>query len=786
MSYKYILFIVLFSPIFNAFSQENKAEKKYTEYFNLPRETLFLHLNKTTYLTGEEIWFKAYAYDRKSHLSSKATSNIYIHLYDADGNLVKQGLFLASNGTAKGNIAIAPSINSGDYYIKAATNWMKNFDEDDSYVQKIKILNPAQELPIEQKKVNDFDVQFLPEGGHIVAGIKNTIGFKCLDTKGRGAKISGVLLDEKNEEVTTFSSNFLGLGKFVFVPEKGQRYTAKITTQGGDTFTKELYRIKGRGINIMLNTNDANTIVATLQTNEETFKEIANDDYKLLIHKDGELKTIPFQFKSAKSKTITIPKKELFKGVNTITLFNSANTPILERLFFNDFNIKDIPVKVTLANTKQDSIHLVLKSPNQKDFLNLSVSVLPENTQSYYPKHSIESAFYLQPYLKGTIENASYYFTKIDRKKKYELDILLLTQGWSRYNWDKIFSGAPKVYYDFENGVTIHGNINYPIRNVDSLFLYPTKYHKSQTVKVDDKKSFKIPNFYPENGEEIRLSYFTNKGMLRKPKLYLRSSVNNALNTFDIASYSAYPSREYKPITNYSIPKNFFYEDRELLDEIAITSKKKEEKISKPLSYHDNVQRIDEKLATRYTYVTDYIESKGYRVTTSNGDVAIYSPNPASHRGLEEPTIYVDGALLFESSWNILGNFRMIDVEEVLVNKSGLGYGMNGRGGVIKITTRRTPLIKRVTPKSNSFAKNKIHKGFEATKEFYTPKYASYLNNTFENYGVIHWEPYAYVSDSYEFSLKISNTKTKVIKLFIEGVSEDGNLISEIKTITVN
>jgi hypothetical protein len=87
-----VLSIVLIT--FFGFSQEkNDVKDSYLKYFELPRESLFLHTNKTTYLVGEEIWFKVYTYDRKNSLSSKATTNIYLGVYDQTGKQVDKKIF---------------------------------------------------------------------------------------------------------------------------------------------------------------------------------------------------------------------------------------------------------------------------------------------------------------------------------------------------------------------------------------------------------------------------------------------------------------------------------------------------------------------------------------------------------------------------------------------------------------------------------------------------------------------------------------------------------------------
>ena len=98
---------------------------------------------------------------------------------------------------------------------------MKNFKEDDSYVQKIKIITPKiRETQNKKISEKEYDFQFLPEGGHIVANTKNSIGIKAIDDKGKGSVSFGVILNSNKEQVARFESNFLGLGKFTFTPTK--------------------------------------------------------------------------------------------------------------------------------------------------------------------------------------------------------------------------------------------------------------------------------------------------------------------------------------------------------------------------------------------------------------------------------------------------------------------------------------------------------------------------------------------------------------------------------------
>ena len=60
-------FSVIFLCIFNfSFSQEEKLVKSYTDYHKTAREIVYLHLNKSTYIKGEDIGFTAYVLDKRN------------------------------------------------------------------------------------------------------------------------------------------------------------------------------------------------------------------------------------------------------------------------------------------------------------------------------------------------------------------------------------------------------------------------------------------------------------------------------------------------------------------------------------------------------------------------------------------------------------------------------------------------------------------------------------------------------------------------------------------------
>ena len=59
----------------------------------------------------------------------------------------------------------------------------------------------------------------------------------------------------------------------------------------------------------------------------------------------------------------------------------------------------------------------------------------------------------------GNGSNGQNWLPSNSRKTNYDLDLLMLTQGWSSYNWSDIFSNSNNIKYPFEQGINITANI---------------------------------------------------------------------------------------------------------------------------------------------------------------------------------------------------------------------------------------------------------------------------------------------------------------------------------------
>ncbi|WP_156115591.1 hypothetical protein [Psychroserpens sp. Hel_I_66] len=783
---QYAFLVTCMFSFFNTRSQnQDKISTAYSNYVKLPREVTYAHLNKSLYLKEETIGFSVYVFDKASKTRSNVTTNVYCSIEDSKGKILNKALILSENGVANGSFLVDSTYASGSYTFKAYTNWMKNFDEQNFYLQNIKIINTDQDNKAKiSTEAPVLDTQFLPEGGHLISNIKNTVGIVIKNENGYGIKeAEGIIKDSNGEVVTNFKTNQFGIGKFILIPEEGKEYSAEIK-YGDLNSIVNLNPAERAGINLSLN-DLGSKIALTLRTNENTLENIKGNVFRIIVHNGSLIKALDINFEELKI-TKLINHSDLYSGINIITVFDDRDNPILERLFFNYDGISILTSEKERVTKSPDSLTISVPFDNIKksDFHNLSVSVLPSQTTSYGNNHNIVSYTHLQPYVKGYIENARYYFTDIDRKTKFELDNLLLTQGWSSYEWNSIFNHKSEIKYDFENGITLNANINKSKSN--TFIIYPMINSSTQTIEVpEDEKSFVVKGLLPVDKEKVSFGSIDKRENVKKPNLYVQFSpstiptINNFVKTLPLRVNSIYDSKIEESVFKNSIS------DAQELDEVVINAQKEQDRIDKIERSQPTgtIEIFDENDRYRYLDFASYISTKGYSANQTATSLSINILRNVSLGMSNSPVIYLDNLRL--SEFSVLLSLDMRNVDYIVVDKSGLGEGMRGAAGVIKIFT--DPNLKFGEDVATDISQeSKIPLTFTSPKKFYAPLYSSYRSNFFNQYGVIEWIPNGKLDENGNLIFNIADKGIEQIKLFIEGTANNGSFISEEKVITFN
>jgi hypothetical protein len=781
----YFLFVLFSLSFFFGNSQESNNDylfDSYKTYSQLPREIAYLHLNKSIYIKGECIGFSAYVLDKNTKKTSSLTTNLYCTVVDKNNVIIKKQLIKVNNGYAIGTFDVNEDFSSGEYTVMAYTNWMKNFDEQNIFAETIKIIDPETDNIIKSNTIeNVIDAQFLPEGGHLVVDIQNTLGVIIKNAEGFGvSKAQGEILDNEGNVVTTFKTNSLGIGRMLITPKKGQTYNAKIEHLNKE-FTSNITDIKSKGIALSL-TDLGKNVAIKLSTNESTLSSIKNELYKLVVHNGNDIKVIEFGFENLEVLKL-IKKQDLNPGINIFTVFNKKNKPLLERLYFNHESVNITTVNEPTFSRDFDSlvINFSVKqfNPNMKH--NMSVSVLHPETKSYGSHQNIASYTLLQPYINGYIENGAYYFQNIDRKKKYELDNLLITQGWSSYEWNTIFNKPPTNTYVFENGIGFQANIN--SKKSNQFLMFALKENKGDVFLVgDNEKQFIKTGLFPRDQEKLNIGEVNKKGKMDKPNIYIQfspSKIPEYINSYEILKPNPI---SYTVATQIQPFASSILNETQQLDEVVIEARREETRIEnlerrargKLDFFDDNKRRSNRSLA-------QYLSRKGFVTSDYGGLLTIQVRNPTTPNNVT-PVVFLNGTLV--SDFGFLATFDMNSVDYIEINKSGLGEGMRGGAGVIKLWT--DPNIQFRKKYGENYKDFDFPLTFSKAKTFYTPKYNFYTSQFFKEYGVIGWKPNVTIDADGIARFQVFDTTNDSIKIHIEGMDSDGNFIIDEKIITPN
>lgn len=137
----YLLFWGVRSP-----AQPPGAEAVFRERFTLSRrnsfqEKVYLHTDRSHYVAGEYIWFRAFRTDASTHQPSLYSRFVYVELYDARDRLVNRIKVMERDGVFDGSLPLDPYLPAGRYTLQAYTYWMQNFDESFYFRKEITVEN---------------------------------------------------------------------------------------------------------------------------------------------------------------------------------------------------------------------------------------------------------------------------------------------------------------------------------------------------------------------------------------------------------------------------------------------------------------------------------------------------------------------------------------------------------------------------------------------------------------------------------------------------------------------
>ena len=645
---------------------------------------------------------------------------------------------------------------------------------------------------------DDFDVSFYPEGGSLLQGTSCMVGFKAMQSNGQAINISGEIYDNTGAEKLIIKSEHLGMGRFLFNAEKGKTYYAVCQNDKGQSKRFELPASVDRGYALTVNPTGNNIYVSVLKPTDE----IQNEDLYLLAHSRGIVQFAGLL--EPDNPQFIIPKDILPSGVLHFILFDGGLNPVSERLcFINNRDQAQVTYRPDRENFARRSLvkNRVLLTDSDGDPLtgNFSVAVTSDSEVMPDSTANILTQLLLTSDLRGNIENPAYYFQNA-RTSAYMLDLLMLTQGWRRYDIAKLAQGRyAEPAMPVEIGPEISGtvkNVDFgrPVENAEVTAVSITEgfFHSAQT---DKQGHFDLPvNEFPDG--TLLVVSAENKGLLR-----LELSLNKE--TFPERTLPSVLTSgiDHRVMTKYidKAELKFVAENGERvydLPEVSVTARRispsrspfysqgtmgttlTEEELEKHNAgdVYDVLKRIPSlQLISNFPPVPKYI-------IIFRRNLSIFLTEDLLP---PEPLILINDTPVEKTALDVL---NISEIEQIDVIQSTPMYGNMGFGGVIAIYTKSGFNKRAVVPQEHIKYVSPL--GYQQPVEFYVPKYDTPdLRNsqTPDLRTTIHWQPVVQTDEtgeaSFEFYTADEQTSYTIV---IEGLSDDGKIIRKEGKLLVN
>jgi len=324
-------------------------------------------------------------------------------------------------------------------------------------------------IPVSLQKEN-ADIQFFPEGGQLVNDVRSKVAFKAIGANGLGAAVKGIITDNENNEVAEFASQHAGIGIFALTPQAGKTYTAKITLADNTIITAKLPIAQEKGFVLAVNNNtgDSTKLTVRIATNNITLQEKKGTTFYLAGQSGETIYYTTLGKLDNLSFTASVLKNKFPTGIAQFTLFSATNEPLNERVVFiqnnNDLlNLNLKTEKTTYApKEKVDMAFSSKDNTNKPATGSFSLTVYNEDrlTANENAESTILSNILLTSDLKGYIEEPNYYFNEVTDQTNADLDVLMLTQGYRRFEWKEIMDNRyPQVTYQPEKSLSISGTL---------------------------------------------------------------------------------------------------------------------------------------------------------------------------------------------------------------------------------------------------------------------------------------------------------------------------------------
>lgn len=766
----------------------------------VPIEKLYLHYDRSGYFPGQTIWFKAYVY--AGYLPSSQSTSLYVELIDAGNKVINRQVYPIFGGFARGQVDIPDTVQQTSLAIRAYTLAMLNHDPSFIYRKIIPVFNKNGQGNSFPKLPAATRMEFFPEGGNFVAGLSNTLAFKITDGAGFPLSGSGKIISEDGSLVSTFTTLHDGMGYVDIAPATGSGYHAILDNDPGmvrhplplpsdkGVVLRLLSADKARQFEILQHTDDPDYMAAYI---------VGQMQHRIVFRSNlGEA--------TRGEITGTVKTGELPSGIMQVTVFNREGLPLAERLTFinNQEYIQEGTLEVDTLGLSQRAYNRMTLSLPGTVVGSFSVSVYDADFDDHAARtENIFSGLLLTSDLRGYVHNPAYYFSSENDTVREALDLLMMTNGWRRFEWNKLseISNRKKGHADpgfirLSGKVLLEGTKKpFADRQLMAFIVTADSSRQLEVVTTDAEGRFNMDSIVYFG--RARILFSDTRG--RKSRFIdVELDGDSLTRQFELPplAWDDLPNDQARRLLDAKKMKDEYEAilkaDGTMLGEVVIKGKKKskmeefEEKYVSGLFSGEALRKLDflEEDLGPYANIFEFLRMRvpGLTVIEPNtidsdgpAEYTIMFRQSASISGLGSipMTIFLDEVQI---SADVVASIPANQIALVKLYSSFVGAPGSGAGGALAIYTKRGADLLKSLPNSGDMI---VTAGYSVTREFYSPDYSVKQPFRPDQRITLYWNS-GLIAAGVNSKLPIrfyNNDRTKRFRVIIEGMTAEGKML---------
>jgi hypothetical protein len=341
-------------------------------------------------------------------------------------------------------------------------------------------------LPEHQKSA--FKVNFFPEGGYLIDGLRSKVGFEVINPSEETMAHRAIIL-QNGSPIDTITVNAYGMGSFELIPKKNVKYKFQLLT-GINPPLFDIPDILEAGI--VLRAVKAvvdDTLRLELYSNKPTI-------VKVLIHNFNEAyAAVDLSLKVGQNKLV-VALPSLSKGIHTVSVIDEYARPIAERLFFAHYNggahASIETDKQTYHKREKVTLHIKVTDKTGKPASGIvSVACVQDNRLQHSKQKDIEDFFYLDEHLASLPVSPN---GKRMDDKDY-LENILLIKGWRKYRWQEMMKITDPDTLQNYSIIKNTGRVKYFGKSIKKpVELHILRGKEVSVIQTDSLGNFTVPD----------------------------------------------------------------------------------------------------------------------------------------------------------------------------------------------------------------------------------------------------------------------------------------------------